>query len=151
MTISDKGAKFICGFEGFQSKAYQDSGGIWTIGFGSTHYKNGATVAPNDKPLARQEGIALLQDHIGKEVAPGLYRLLGDMKQYEFDALCSFIYNVGMGNFLKSGLLQGIRNKSHAEDIKAEFYKWNKAGDKVVEGLVRRRAAEAALYLTGNY
>ena len=151
MTISDKGALFICGFEGFRSKAYQDTAGIWTIGFGTTHYKNGISVAPEDSAIKREEGILLMHVHITKEIAPQLSKLLNNLKQSEFDALCSFIYNVGYGNFTKSGLLAAIKAGADANTIVNEFNKWNKAGGKVLEGLVKRRAAEGHLYCQGVY
>jgi len=151
MTISEKGAQFICGFEGFSSKAYKDTAGIWTIGFGTTHYKNGTAVLPTDGLIKRATGIALLQAHLDKEVAPKLSTIVPGISQNEFDALCSFIYNVGMGNFMKSALLQAIQAGADAPSITLQFNKWNTAGGKVLEGLVKRRAAEANLYCNGVY
>jgi len=151
MTLSDQGAQFICAFEGFKSKPYQDSGGVWTIGYGTTFYPNGTAVKGSDPAITTQQGIQYLQSHANSQVSPGLNSLLPGISQNQFDALSCFIYNVGMGNFKTSSLLRDIKAGAGTDVITADFAKWNKGGGQVLAGLVKRRAAEADLYCNSNY
>jgi lysozyme len=74
--------------------------------------------------------------------------LTKEVSENQFSALVCFAYNVGIGNLKKSTLLKKVNVNPNDETIAAEFAKWNKAGGKVLNGLVRRRKAEADLYFT---
>ena len=141
MLISNKGLALIKKFEGFRDKAYQDIVGIWTIGYGSIKIK-GRKVLPTDT-VTEHEAEQLIEQELAQDVYPYLYGL--GLNQNQFDALCSFIYNLGATNFNKSTL----KKKLLAEDYVGasfEFIKWNKAGGNVVEGLTKRRLAESKLF-----
>jgi len=151
MTPSDSCVKLIQQFEGCAKRqpdgtfaAYPDpgtGGDPWTIGWGSTgpDIKKGTV-------WTQQQCDSRFQEHLG-QFAQGVSKALGGAatSQHQFDAMVSFAYNVGLGNFGSSTLLK----KHKAGDYKgaaAEFARWNKAAGKVLPGLTKRRAAEAALY-----
>ena len=141
MLISNKGLALIKKFEGFKDKAYQDIVGVWTIGYGSIKIK-GRKVLPTDT-VTEHEAEQLIEQELAQDVYPYLYGL--GLNQNQFDALCSFIYNLGATNFNKSTL----KKKLLAEDYVGasfEFIKWNKAGGSVVDGLTKRRLAESKLF-----
>jgi lysozyme len=141
MKISIQGIALIKQFEGCKLKAYQDSVGIWTIGYGHT----GADVKAG-LVISQEKADALLQQDTERFVS-GTNKLLGKViPQAQFDALVSFAYNVGLMALGKSTLLRKLR----AGDILGaanEFPRWNKAGGRVLAGLTRRRAAERQLFL----
>ena len=128
-------------------EAYPDpatGGDPWTIGWGST----GATIA-KDTIWTQEECDERFTEHV-EEFAEKVDRAIGDAPttQAQFDALVSFAYNVGIANLRKSTLLRLHKAGDHAGAAR-EFAKWNKAAKKVLPGLTRRRAAEAALYASG--
>ena len=127
-------------FEGFRTHAYQDSVGVWTIGFGNTHYLDGRHVGPGEV-ITREEAEQLLTatlirfaDHLDKLVKVRL-------TEHEYAALLSFIYNLGPGALQASTLLKKLNRGDH-QGAANEILRWNKAGGHVLAGLVRRRAAE---------
>lgn len=151
MTPSQTCAKLIQEFESCAKKrkdgsydAYPDpgSGGDpWTIGWGST----GADIKKGTVWTQKQcdDRFAQHLASFGKDVSSAV----GSAKttQHQFDAMVSLAYNIGMGNFGGSTLLKKHKAADYA-GAAAEFPKWNKAAGKVLPGLVKRRAAEAALY-----
>ena len=151
MQPSEACSRLIQQFEGCAKKqpdgsfaAYPDpgtGGDPWTIGWGST----GADIKRGTVWTLQQcdDRFAEHLDAFAAKVA----KLLGDAPttQHQFDALVSFAYNVGTGNLGSSTLLRKHKAGDHA-GAAAEFAKWNKAAHKVLPGLTRRRAAEAALY-----
>lgn len=158
MTLSEKGEALIKHFESCRLHAYKDSAGIWTIGWGNTRYENGARVKAGDKiPQWRADQLfSKISQRFVNDVnylTKGIY-----LKQHQFDALVSFAYNVGSDIDLDkiaeglgdSTLLKLVLNNPENPDISKEFLKWRKSGAKVVDGLVRRRKAEAHLYFTGE-
>jgi|SRR5579872_1545215 len=154
MNISDQGVQFICSFEGFRADPYPDpaSGGEpYTIGYGTTIYPDGTKVTMADQPVTQDQAAGFLQDYINKNAAGWLNANLPDLTQTQFDSLCDFIYNLGLGNFQSSSLLRDIRAGASDDVITADFNKWVKAAGKVMPGLVKRRAAEASLYCNGVY
>lgn len=124
-------------FEGLRLKAYRCPAGVWTIGYGHT-----GNVQPFDVINELQAEIYLQDDLRPCEDTLNLLKL--QLNQNQFDALCSFIYNVGSGNFMKSTLLKKIK----AGDPLAgdELLKWTKVGGVELPGLVARRKAEYQLY-----
>ena len=146
MQISDKGIALIKQFEGCKLTAYQDSVGVWTIGYGWTHpvdgkpIRAGMTIKQETAERLLKTGLVSYESDVSRLVKVGL-------TQGQFDALVSFAYNVGSRALSTSTLLK----KLNAGDIKGaadEFLRWNKSGGKVMPGLTNRRKAERALFLS---
>lgn len=139
---------FIKKYEGFELKAYQDSVGIWTIGYGTIMYPDGDKVEQGDVITPQQATDYLMYEVEKKSKAVEQY-IKTILTQNQFDALVSFAYNVGVSAFKNSTLLKIInKNPNDFDKIKAEFLKWAKAGGKVIKGLYNRRLAEYNLYST---
>lgn len=149
MKIGQKGLQLIKDFEGWYSKPYLDPIGIPTIGYGFTYYlPSRRRVGMQDIPLTREEGDRMLTDILTYYENDVLRLVMKPLKQSQFDALVSFTYNLGATNLGKSTLLKRINQDPNDKRIADEFMKWDKAGGKVLPGLVRRRAAEAKLYFS---
>lgn len=139
MKIGYKGIELIKSFEGLYLKAYKCPAGIWTIGYGHTKgVKEGQQITASQAEEFLREDVA--------QFARDVLRQNLRLTQNQFDALVSFVFNVGGGNFLKSTLLRKAKVNSNDPTIKNEFLRWNKAAGKVLPGLTRRRQAEADLY-----
>jgi GH24 family phage-related lysozyme (muramidase) len=144
-TASANCINLIKRFEGFRNKAYQDSVGIWTIGYGTIRV-NGRPVAEGDTCTKEQAESYLLEDMKTVAEAPIKRNTRSLISQSMYDALVCFTYNVGPGNFAKSTLLKDL-NSSKYLDAAAGFMQWNKAGGKELAGLTKRRSAEKDLFL----
>ena len=132
--------------EGLRLKPYLCSAGVATIGYGSTMYADGRKVTLKDAAITEPQALELLANTLGKyEKAVNDYVKV-TLTQNEFDALVSFTYNLGAGNLLSSTLLKKL-NAGDKAGAANQFEVWNKAGGKVLQGLVTRRAAEKALFL----
>ena len=141
MNTSPKGIALIKEFEGLRLKAYQCPGGVWTIGYGHT-----AGVKPGMLISKAQAEEYLKADLIAFErYLNGLGLALN---QNQFDALVSFIYNVGTGNFSNSTLLRKVRANPQENSIMDEFLRWVYSKGRVLPGLQRRRLAEMKLYFS---
>lgn len=142
MSISQNGVdNLVKKFEGCRLEAYQDVKGVWTIGWGHT-----SDVHKGMQITQAQADAMLLSDLAG--FASKVAELVKvPLNTNQFDALTSFCYNVGVSAFAKSTLCQMI-NASNFADAAKEFDKWINSGGKVYPGLVNRRNAEQALFLT---
>ena len=158
MQLSEQGATLIKGFEKCRLDAYQDSAGVWTIGWGNTSYENGTRVKASDR-LSQHRADELFKRIAQRFVNDVAYLTKGTpLKQQQFDALVSFAYNVGSDIDLDdiaeglgdSTLLKLIMGNPDDSKIPAEFLKWDKSKGKILAGLTRRRKAEALLYITGD-
>lgn len=158
MILSETGETLIKHFESCRLEAYQDSAGVWTIGWGNTSYENGTRVKAGDR-LSQHRADELFKRIAQKFVNEVVYLTKGTvLKQNQFDALVSFAYNVGSDIDLDdipeglgdSTLLKIIMINSNHPEIPSQFLKWNKSKGKVLAGLTRRRKAEALLYSTGE-
>lgn len=146
MQTSNKGIALIKEFEGCKLTAYQDSVGVWTIGYGWTQPVNG-------KPI--RSGMTIKQETAERLLKTGLVSYESDVSrlvkvgltQGQFDALVSFTYNLGARSLSTSTLLRKLNAGDYA-GAADEFLRWNKAGGKVLNGLTRRREAERSLFLT---
>lgn len=143
MKASNNCIKLIKQFEGCKLNAYQDSVGVWTIGYGTTNADKsltGLTIKKGVKITQTQAEEFLLKS-VNKKYAPKVSKYSKyNWTQNEFDALCCFAYNIGSID----GLTQnGTRTK---KQISAKILAYNKAGGKVLTGLTRRRKAEKALF-----
>lgn len=146
MKISANGLVVIKHFESLSLKAYPDpatGGAPWTIGWGHTGYEVKPGLVWNDN----QAQNALLADleKFQKGVSAVIQTTL---TQGQYDALVSFSFNLGLGSLQNSTLLKMVNSRDMG-NAAAQFSRWNKAGGKVMKGLIRRRAAEAALF-TGS-
>ena len=146
MHISDEGINIIKHFEGCPTDedgncvAYQDAVGVWTIGFG--HIKD---VQEGDKWSKEKADFMLwreLEDEYESYINDYVHVPL---VQCQFDALCSWVYNLGPANLKKSTLLKVLNNGEY-DKVGEQIKRWNKAGGKVLQGLVLRREAEALLF-----
>lgn len=142
---SDKGRSIIKEFEGFRAIAYLCQAGVWTVGYGTTRI-NGKPVTESVKITTEEAELFLEQDLKVFEDAVN-QNVQVELTQNEFDALVSFVYNVGIGNFKKSTLLKKL-NASKKNEAAGELLKWNRANKIVSKGLIRRRAAERELFLS---
>lgn len=130
---------FVKSFEGFRATAYKCPAGVWTIGYGCTE-----NVSPGDT-VTEAEAEQMLSDELlyASKAVDELVEV--ELTQNEYDALTSFVYNVGREAFRNSTLLRMINNDDK-EDCGPQFDRWNKAGGVVLAGLTRRRAAERAMF-----
>ncbi|MEH3404125.1 lysozyme [Enterobacter roggenkampii] len=145
MQTSDKGISLIKQFEGCKLTAYQDSVGVWTIGYGWTQpvdgkpIRAGMTIKQETAERLLKTGLVSYESDVSRLVKVGL-------TQGQFDALVSFTYNLGARSLSTSILLRKLNAGDYA-GAADEFLRWNKAGGKVLSGLTRRREAERDLFL----
>lgn len=142
LSISNTGLELIKKYEGCELSAYQDSVGIWTIGYGHT-----AGVQSGQIITQAQADAYLRSDCSAAEKAVNSYDSKYKWSQNQFDALVSFTFNCGSGN-LKNLLQSGTRTIAQ---ISAKIPAYNKAGGKVLAGLTKRRASEKALFDQGGF
>jgi lysozyme len=148
MTTSQKGIDIIKSFEGCRLKAYQDSAGVWTIGYGTIMYPSGKRVKAGDR-ITKECAEEYLAYEIGlKARSVEVFTSDLHLSQNQFDALVSFAYNLGVGALQRSTLLKKVRAEKNDPAIRGEFMKWVRAGGKVLKGLQRRRQKEADLYFS---
>ena len=145
MKTSQKGIDLIVSFEGFSAKPYLDSAGIPTIGYGNTYYPGGKKVNMKDPEITKERGAELFA-----AVLPTYEKIVNSkvkvaLTQNQFDALVSHTYNTGGSDTLFSL----INRKAADSEIKDWFIKrYISAGGKVLNGLIRRRKAEADLFFS---
>jgi GH24 family phage-related lysozyme (muramidase) len=143
--ISERGINLLKSFEGLELEAYQDIAGIWTIGYGHT----GDDVEPGMRISEREAEALLRKDLKPREDAIDRFASVS-LNQNEFDALVSFVYNVGAAAFGSSTARKRLNRGDRIGAAEALAW-WNKATVngvlREVLGLTRRRAAERALFL----
>ena len=165
MNTSDAMVELLKGFEGFRAAAYKCPAGVWTIGHGHTGadvsaagWKDAEGVVHSR--ITKEQGTALLrkdlktaETYVGrahealKIARGGTY----GFDQRQFDALVSFTYNVGCGSFVRSTLRKlAVQPRTKDASIVRQFTLWVKGGGKVLPGLVKRRAIEAAWWVYGS-
>ena len=139
MNTSAEGLALIKKFEGCELEAYQCSAGVWTIGYGHTKdVVQGMTISKEEAEQMLIDELHEYESYINEYVTAAL-------SQNQFDALVSWVYNLGPAN-LKASTMLKVLNSGKYEDVPAQMKRWNKAGGKVLEGLIRRREAEACLF-----
>lgn len=143
MHISNEGIKLIKSFEGCKLQAYKDPVGVWTIGYG--HIKN----VYEGMLITMHEADSMFIEEI-KEYEGYINKIQVVLKQYEFDALVSWVYNLGPANLISSTLLKRLKSGDFW-DIPYQIRRWNKAGGIVLLGLTRRRKAEAFMFENKNW
>jgi lysozyme len=148
MILNNKGYLFITKHEGLSLKPYLCPAKIPTIGYGNTYYTDGKRVTLLDKDITKQQAFEMFKE-IANRFAKRVDTLVTtELTQNQFNALVSFAYNVGTGNFSSSTLLKKVNRNPDDLTIKDEFLRWNKAGGKVLNGLTNRRNEEADLYFS---
>ena len=139
MNLGYEGTKLLKFFEGCKLTAYQDSVGVWTIGYGHTKgVYDGMTITQEEAEQMLLTELEEYEGYVEKYVTVPL-------TQNQFDALVCWVYNLGPTNFKNSTLLKELNSGNYTAAGK-EITRWNKAGGKVLAGLVRRREAEAQLF-----
>lgn len=139
MKTSNKGIELIKRHEGFRANAYRCPADVWTIGYGHTRGVNNGDV------ITKEQGERFLrQDLQEAEQAVNSQGLV--LNQNQFDALVSFVFNVGHGNFSRSTLLRKLKVNTNDPTISYEFSRWKHGGGKVLPGLVKRRKEESEFY-----
>lgn len=139
MRTGPQGIELIRHFEGCRLDAYLCPAGVWTIGYGHT-----ANVKEGDSIDQEAAEAFLIEDLENFEQA--VTRMVEvPLTQQQFDALVSWTFNLGAGNLAESTLLRKLNNYQYV-DVPEQMMRWVRAGGQVLDGLVRRRAAEAALF-----
>ena len=140
MRTSQKCVSLIKSFEGLRLKSYQDSAGVWTIGYGATRGVTAGMI------ITKEQAERMLINDIGR-FEPEIERLVKvSLSQDQWDALMSFTYNLGAQKLGSSTLLK-LLNAANYNGAAEQFSRWNKAGGQVLSGLVKRRAAERVMFL----
>ena len=140
MNISKEGLSLIKKFEGCELEAYLCPAGVWTIGYGHTKdVKEGDKINKEEADYLLQEEMIEYESYINDFVEVPL-------NQNQFDALCSWVYNLGPTNLKNSTMLRVLNEEKYA-DVPQEIKRWNKAGGEVLDGLIKRREAEAKMFV----
>lgn len=141
--MTKKGIELIKSFEGCRLEAYKCQAGVWTIGYGHTQgvYEG--------KKITEEEAERLLASDLAK-FEMGVRHIVGELSDEKIDALTSFAFNVGLKAFQNSTLCRKVKADENDASIRTEFLKWVYAGGKRLDGLVRRRKAEADMYFSGG-
>ena len=143
MNLGYNGTKILKFFEGCKLTAYQDSVGVWTIGYGHTKGVHaGMSITQEEAEQMLLTEFEEYEGYIEKYVDV-------ELTQEQFDALTVWVYNLGPTNFRKSTLLKRL-NEGNFEDVPSQIKRWDKAGGQTLSGLTKRRASEAHLFATGE-
>lgn len=140
-----KAANFIADLEGFREYAYHDSAGIWTYGFGFTKTPNGNKVSQFDR-ITKEKSTEFLKTIILKDYLQINHLVRVPLNEYQWIALLSFVYNIGISRFSRSTLLSKINKQAGKDEITKEFQRWVYANGQVIKGLQNRRNKEIAKY-----
>lgn len=137
--INQAGIDLIKRFEGLKLRAYTCSGGVLTVGYGSTKgVKKGMVITMTEAEERLREDLADAEGAVERLVSVPL-------TDNEFGALVSLVFNIGAGAF-ETSTLRRLLNGGQRTDAALQFIRWNRAGGRILSGLTRRRIAEAALF-----
>jgi len=143
--VDGTGFSLIKTFEGYSPFIYDDVVGVRTVGFGHAVLP-GETIRT---PLMGPDALALLKKDVTARTGKLNHIIKVELSPYQFDAISSWCYNVGLGNVERSTLLRRMNSGKHNE-VPPQFLVWDKAGGLEMTGLRVRRKAEAALYRKGT-
>lgn len=146
MKINRAGIELLKKWEGCRLKAYQDSVGVWTIGFGHTSMAGEPKVTAG-LTITQQEAEDILVRDLVKYESAVSKALTRSPNENQFSAMVSLCYNIGPGAFAKSSVAR-LFNAGDVTGSADAFRLWNKAGGQVLKGLVNRREDERRLFLT---
>lgn len=142
--INADGLALIKRWEGLRLEAYQDVGGIWTIGYGHTRTaRAGMRVTEAEADELLRADLRVFESAIDDTVDVA-------MTDNQFAALVSWCFNVGVPAMRRSALIRRL-NAGDYDAVPAELARWNKVRGKAVSGLSNRRAAEAGLWARGAF
>ena len=144
-SLKDTIGDFIKQSEGLKLTAYRDLAEIWTIGYGLTHYPNGAKVKGGDV-ITQEQAEGYFQETLQKFATGVLDSITVPINDNQFAALVSFAYNTGLMAFKNSTLLKLVNEDPNNQAIDTQFMRWVFSGGRLVQGLVNRRRHEANLY-----
>lgn len=144
----DPALDIIRHWEGYRGNAYKDPVGVWTIGYGTTKYRDGTTVKAGDTCTKEQATEWLKQDVMNTRVAHILKVCRVPIENNELCALTSLVYNIGVGAFDKSTLLRMLNLGKPRYEVADQFLVWIHGGGRVLPGLVSRRKDERGLFLS---
>ena len=147
MKLSDNGFRLLGELEGIVLRPYKDSVGIPTIGIGSTYYEDGTKVKMTDKAITKERAIQLAKNVVKSFEEQVNKSILLPMTQNQFDAMVLLCYNIGKSGFARSSVVKNF-NLGNIQRAADSFLLWNKAGGRVVQGLVNRRNKERSLFLS---
>ena len=139
MKTSQYGIDLIKYYEGLELDAYQCAAGVWTIGYGHTKgVQPGDTWSEDHANHMLERELEEYENYVNTAVNVPL-------SQNQFDALVSWVYNLGNGNLTSSTMLK-VLNSGDYDGVPAQIKRWNKAGGKVLEGLTKRRQSESDMF-----
>ncbi len=138
--IPEEAFELVKKFEGLRLTAYRDSGGVWTVGYGST----GPDVAEG-LTITADEAERRLRRDMASAARSVLQMVTVPLNPNQLSALCSFVFNLGAGAFRKSTLRKRL-NEGRFDLAAAEFGRWVFCNGRVLPGLVTRREAERQLF-----
>lgn len=143
MRTSNKGIELIKNYEGLRLEAYVCPAGKPTIGYGHTkNVKLGQKTTVEEAEQFFKEDLIIVENEINRHNL--------NINQNQFDALASFVYNIGIENFKTSTLLKKIKANPNDKSIENEFKRWIYSGGKVFPGTIKRRNEEAKLYFSNS-
>lgn len=144
MRLSTQGLQFIQEQESLRLTPYRDIGGKWTVGYGHL-MRNGESLGP----ITEGQALLLLEGDV-TEAENAINRLvMVALSQPQFDALASFVFNVGVGAFENSTLLTDLNDGNYAMAA-AQFPNWDHVNGTVSNDLFERRMAEQRMFLNGK-
>ncbi len=139
MKISLEGLSLIKKFEGCRLEAYKCSANVLTIGYGHTGgVKETDTITQEEADELLEKDVLKFEEYVEDNV-------IVELDQSQFDALVAWTFNLGPGNLRESTMLKKLNDADYAS-VPSEMKRWNKAGGKTLDGLIRRRNAEALLF-----
>jgi lysozyme len=133
--------------EGFEGAPYQDSGGVWTQGYGSTYDADGNRVTPSTPAVTKAQALIMLTRDMQSSLDDVHAVVKVPLSANEKGALVDLIYNIGVGNFNGSTLLRDLNAKNYASAW-AQIMVWDEVNGTVLKGLLRRRQQEYTLAMT---
>ena len=139
MKCSQEGLALIKKFEGCRLESYRCSANVLTIGYGHTENVN------EGDTITQEKADKLLKSDIESFEVYVNYSVMVELDQGQFDALVAWTFNLGTGNLRESTMLKKL-NEADYTSVPNEMKRWNKAGGKTLDGLIRRRNAEALLF-----
>ena len=139
MKCSQEGLALIKKFEGCRLESYRCSANVLTIGYGHTSgVKETDTITQDEADKLLQEDVEQFEKYVDDNVTV-------ELGQSQFDALVAWTFNLGVGNLRESTMLKKLNSEDYAS-VPSEMKRWNKAGGKTLDGLIRRRKAESLLF-----
>lgn len=147
MSVNQATIDLIKRFEGCKLTAYQDIVGIYTIGFGTTAMADLGITPAKGMTITQERAEDLLRQGVDKFAATVDALVTANVNANQFGACVSLAYNIGPTAFAKSTVLREL-NAGNYDKAALSFQMWNKAGGKVVKGLINRRNDEVTLFLT---